>query len=82
MQTKEMKIYNHIAAAYETALLADQKQEALNVCYTIKNYLKMLKPKTKMYGDGDKWMTATDLEGYNDSRIQRLEYELYYYGKR
>lgn len=76
-ETKEMVIYNHMAGDYEKHLLAGEKRACLQICQNVQEYLKSLKSNSRMYGQGDKWMTAADLLDYNKARIERLERELY-----
>lgn len=77
MKSQEMEIYNHIASEYEKNLLSGEKRACLQICQNVQEYLKGLKPKTRMYGDGEKWTTAAELLDYNKTRIERLERELY-----
>ena len=76
-QTEEMKIYNHIASNYEECLLGGRKNDALQIARNVQEYLKALPHNTKMYGDGKRWTTSSELIEYNKTRINRLEREVY-----
>jgi len=76
-QTSEMKIYNHIAIKYEECLLGGMKNDALQIAKNVHAYLLTLPHSTKMYGCGEKWITAGELIVYNKTRIDRLERECY-----
>ena len=72
-ETAEMVKYNEIAKDYEKCALSGTSYECLQIAEKVQVYLKALPDKTKMYGSGDKWMTAGDLAGYNETRIENLK---------
>lgn len=76
-QTELMKRYNEISSSYENAILNGDYLMAIMSANIVSEFLKSIDRKERMYGDGDKWVTAGDLLEYNKRRIDGLEKSLY-----
>ena len=76
-QTELMKTYNEIASCYENAVLNGDSLKAIRVAKKVSEFLESIDRKERMYGDGDKWVTAGDLLEYNKRRIDSFERSLY-----
>ena len=76
-QTELMKRYNDIASGYEKAVLNGDSLMAIRSAKRVSEFLESIGRKERMYGDGDKWVTAGDLLDYNKRRIDGLEKSLY-----
>ena len=76
-QTELMKRYNEMASGYENAVLNGDSLLAIRIAKRVSEYLAQIDRKERMYGDGDKWVSAGDLLEYNKRRIDSLERNLY-----
>ena len=76
-QTALMDEYNAIAIGYEKAIANSDYCAALRVLKRVSEFLSSIGCNEKMYGDGDKWMSAGDLLEYNKRRIDSIEKSLY-----
>ena len=76
-QTELTKRYNDMASGYENAVLNGDSLLAIRIAKRVSDFLAQIDSKERMYGDGDKLVSAGDLLEYNKRRIDRLERNLY-----
>ena len=76
-QTELMQRYNEIASGYEKAVLHGDSLLVVRCAKRVMEFLIQIDGQERMYGEGDKWVTAGDLLECNKRRIERLERGLY-----